>query len=201
MIPLIHQRDQHPSLYKNRQQRQISQHVLYYRGEGRDRERQGGSEKEKISYIPSPWNQCRWHSCRLQSHRRPGKHRQSSLHWDPPSRYLQCVGIKYGYMITTVDQVEDTDLNARDLPLFLSGYCSLRSQHDRVGYCWVPSGRRSNPMVCVRLSKVTTIDNIYVIHRDRNTVTLFKTLPCLVSLDMRQVAYSVHELIFSRDVE
>jgi hypothetical protein len=31
--------------------------------------------------------------------------------------------------------IEGIDLIARDLPLFLSGYCSLRSQHDRVGYC------------------------------------------------------------------
>ena len=47
-----------------------------------------------------------------------------------------------------------------NLPDFMLGYCSLRSQQERAGNFLLPSGRLSNSMVRVMLSRDITIDSI-----------------------------------------
>ena len=48
------------------------------------------------------------------------------------------------------------------LPLCLSGYCSFRSQQERAGNCWVPSGFLKRCTVRVILSISTTMVSICV---------------------------------------
>ena len=50
------------------------------------------------------------------------------------------------------------------LPLFVSGYSSLRSQQDREGYCLLPSGFLNSSIVRVILSSSITMESIWKNH-------------------------------------